>query len=234
MPSVPRRPHLSAHPVVARSRPAAALALLLGLGAWPLEALAAPPAPAPQHESPAAPREESYRLLLTTSYVLAPFFALGVGHTLAELEADDPLAVFGAATMSLAPAIVHMAHGNVEHAPLAFLGLVGSTGVGTVLGGVVGYSIDSFGCDPAQDSDGCDFAGITGIIVGALVGGVTGYTGFAIYDVLEHGAVAVDDAPPVDQASLQLWLSPLPAAKRERGEATTPIGGLLIGASLRM
>jgi hypothetical protein len=239
MPSVPQRPHPSAHAVVARSRPAAALALLLGLGAWPLEALAAPPdpevAPASQHVFPAAPREESYRTLLTTSYVLAPFFALGIGHALAELEADDTAAALGAATMSLAPAVVHMAHGNVEHAPLAFVGLAGSTAVGTLLGGLVGYNLDSqLSCDPAEDSDGCDFAGLNGLIYGALLGGVTGYTGFAIYDVLENGAVAVEEAPPADHVSLQMWLSPLPAAKHERREAATPVGGLLIGASLQM
>jgi hypothetical protein len=288
MPSVPQRPHPSAHVVVARSRRTAELvplhgekpgadfgflllALLLGLGAWPLEALAAPPgaaavphaldparwaslhsvrplhgekpgadfgfllpAPATQPELTAVPREESYRGLLTMSYVLAPFVALGVGHTLAEIEADDAVAAVGAGTMCLAPAVVHMAHGNVGHGPLAFLGLAASTAVGTVVGGIVGSSVGSLGCDPAEDSDGCDFAGINGLVIGALLGGVTGYTGFAIYDVLENGAVAVDDAPPPDRASLQLWLSPLPAARREHGEATTSVGGLLIGASLQM
>jgi hypothetical protein len=238
MPSVPHRPHLFAHAVVARSRPAAALGLLLGLGAWPLEALAAPPdaatAPVSLPESSAAPREESYRGLLTTSYVLAPFLALGVGHTLAELEVDDNVAALGAGAMSLTPAVVHMAHGNVGHGPLAFLGLVGSTAAGTLLGGVVGYNLDSLGCDPAEDSDGCDFAGINGLILGALLGGVAGYTGFAIYDVLENGAVSVDEAPPADHASLQLWLTPLPAPKRENGEAASPFGGLQIGATLQM
>lgn len=239
MPSVPHRPHLFAHAVVARSRPAAALGLLLGLGAWPLEALAVPPdavaAPMSQRESSVAPREESYRGLLTTSYVLAPFLALGVGHALAELELDDTVAAVGAGAMSLAPAVVHMSHGNVGHAPLAFLGLAGTTAVGTLLGGVVGYNLDSqLSCDPAEDSDGCDFAGINGLIFGALLGGVAGYTGFAIYDVLENGAVSVDEAPPADHASLQLWLTPLPAPKRENGEAASPFGGLQIGATLQM
>jgi hypothetical protein len=239
MPTVPQRPHPSAHVVVARSRRAAALALLLGLGAWPLDALAAPPdpargAPATQPESTAAPREESYRGLLTMSYVLAPFAALGVGHTLAELEVDDEFAAIGGGTMFLAPAVVHMTHGNVGHGPLAFLGLVASTAVGTVVGGAVGSNVGSLGCNPAEDSDSCEFAGINGLVIGALLGGVAGYTGFAIYDVLDNGAVAVDDAPPPDHASLQLWLSPLPAATREHGEATTRVGGLLIGASLQM
>jgi hypothetical protein len=239
MPSVSDRPHLSAHVVVAGSRPAAALALLLGLGACPIEARAAEPdargAPVSQHELPEEPREQSYRDVLTLSYVLAPFLALGVGHTLAELEADDGLAAIGAGTMFLAPAAVHMAHGNVGHGPLSFLGLAGSTAAGLLLGGVVGYNLDSqLSCDPAEDSDGCDFAGINGLIFGALIGGVTGYTGFAIYDVLDNGAVTVDAAPPADRASLHLWLSPLPAAKVERAESTSPFGGVQIGATLQM
>jgi hypothetical protein len=249
MPSVSYHPHLSAHVVVARSRPVAALALLLGLGAWPLEARGAAPdaAVAPvsqhavsQHAVPAEPREESYRDLLTLSYVLAPFLALGVGHTLAELEAEDGVAVLAATTMFFTPAAVHMAHGNVGHGPLAFLGMAGSTAAGMFLGGFVGYNIDSqLSCDPAEDSDGCDFAGINGLIFGALIGGVTGYTGFAIYDVLDNGAVAVDAVaidrgPSTDRASLHLWLSPLPAAKVERTESTSPFGGALIGATLQM
>jgi hypothetical protein len=252
MPSVSYRPHPSAHVVVARSRPAAALALVLGLGAWPLEARAAAPdaAVAPvsqhavsqhavsQHEWPAEPREESYRDLLTLSYVLAPFLALGVGHTLAELEAEDSVAVLAGTTMFLTPAAVHMAHGNVGHGPLAFLGMGGSTVAGMFLGGVVGYNIGSIGCDSDEDSS-CDFAGLDGLVFGALIGGVTGYTGFAIYDVLDNGAVAIDavathKGPPADRASLHLWLSPLPAAKVERAEPTSPFGGVFVGATLQM
>jgi len=238
MPSVSYRPHPSAHAVVARSRPAAALALLIGLGAWPLDARAAGPdaavAPVSQHEIPAEPREESYRGLLTLSYVLAPFFALGVGHTLAELEADDGVAAIGASTVFLAPAAVHMGHGNVGHGPLAFLGLAASTAVGTVVGGVVGANVGSLDCDPAEDSDSCAFAGLSGLVIGAMVGGVSGYAGFAIYDVLDNGAVAVDEAPPADHASLHFWLTPLPAAKREGIEPTSPFGGLQLGATLQM
>src|SRR5262245_11266324 len=132
MSSVSHLPQSSAHVVVARSRWAAAFGLLSALS-WPLEALAAPTdaagAPMSQHELPAAPRADSYRGLLTTSYVLAPFAALGVGHLLSEAETDDTVAVIGGSAMFLAPAGVHMAHGNVTHGPLAFLGLAGSTGV---------------------------------------------------------------------------------------------------------
>jgi hypothetical protein len=222
--------------VVALSR-WAALALLAALPCWSRAAVAQVPdaavAPASRHEVPAS-REASYRGLLTTSYVLAPFLALGVGHLLSEGEAEDEIAALGAGTMFLVPAGVHMAHGNVAHGPLSFLGLAGSTGVSLLLGGFVGYNLGALGCDPAEDSEGCDFAGINGLVAGALLGGVTGYTAFAIYDVSANGAVALDEAPPADHASLGLWLSPMPAAKNERGEATAPFGGLQIGASLQM
>lgn len=241
MPTVLKPPRLSAHAVVSHSRrPAAALALLLALASWSREAQAVPPGVArarASRQEPSAPPasappgEESYRGLLAASYLLAPFAALGVGHLLSEAEADDGLAVLGAGAMFLAPAAVHMSNGKVAHGPLAFLGLAASTGVGTLLGGFVGYNLAAQGCDPAEDSDGCSFAGLDGLIIGALVGGVSGYTGFAIYDVSENGAV---DAPPPDHASLELWLSPLPAAKRDHAEATTPFGGLQIGATLTM
>jgi hypothetical protein len=236
MSSVFDRLQPSAH-VVAGSRPlAAALALLLALAAWPLEAHAASPSAAdepPEPPAPREPREQSYRGLLTTSYVLAPFFALGVGGLLSKLEADDTVAVLGASTMFFAPAAVHMAHGKVAHGPLAFLGLAGSTAVGTLVGGAVGYGLSSIGCDPAEDSEGCDFAGYGGLIVGALLGGIGGYTGFALYDVSVNGAVA-SHASRANGAWLQLWLSPLPGAKREHTAATAPLGGLAIGATLEM
>jgi hypothetical protein len=127
-----------------------------------------------------------------------------------------------------------MANGKLAHGPLSFLGLAASTGVGTVVGGFVGYNLDSAGCDPDEDSDSCDFAGLGGLIIGGLLGGVTGYTGFAIYDVLENGAVEHDAAPPTDSASLDLWLSPLPAARAERAEVAVPFGGVQLGATLRM
>lgn len=249
MPSVLNPPRLPAHAVVSHSRPpAAALGLLLALGSWSLEARAAPAAvgmnrvqpdppaaaPAPPPEPVTPPREESYRGLLTASYVLAPLAALGVGHMLSEAEADDTLAVLGAGSMFFAPAAVHMANGNVGHGPLAFLGLAASTGVGTLLGGVVGYNLALTDCDPDEDSDGCTFAGLGGLILGAVLGGVTGYTGFAIYDVSANGAVTIEEEPPAGHASLQLWLSPLPAVKREQPGASGPFGGLQIGATLQM
>lgn len=236
MSSVTLPPQSFAQVVVAGSR-WAACALLTALASWPSEVAAqaadsAEP-PASPHEVP-APREESYRGLLTTSYVLAPFLALGVGHMLSEGEAEDEIAALAAGTMFFVPAAVHMAHGNVAHGPLSFLGLAGSTSVSLLLGGFVGYNLGALGCDPAEDSDGCEFSGLNGLVAGALLGGITGYTAFAIYDVSANGAVALDAAPPVDHASLGLWLSPLPAAKNERGEATSAFGGLQIGATLQM
>jgi hypothetical protein len=160
-------------------------------------------------------------------------FAAAVGYALAEMEVSDGGAVLGAGAMFFAPAAVHLAHGKVVHGPLAFLGLAGSTAVGTVLGGMVGYGLDSSDCDPEEDSEGCAFAGFGGLILGALLGGVAGYAGFAIYDVSVNGAVPLEESR-ADRASLQLWLSPLPAARSERAEATTPFGGLQIGALLEM
>ncbi|HTV19317.1 MAG TPA: hypothetical protein VMG12_11615 [Polyangiaceae bacterium] len=210
--------------MVARSRcPAFALAAGLALCSSAARADDGEPAPA----------EDSYRTLLATSYVLAPFAALAVGGALSEAEARDEGAVLVASSMFLAPAVVHMAHGKLEHGPLAFLGMAGSTAVGIVAGGAIGYAIDSADCDPDEDSDSCDFAGIGGLIFGALFGGVAGYTGFAIYDVTMNGAVQ-HEQPASDQASLQLWLTPLRAARHEREQTAAPVDGLMLGATLQL
>jgi hypothetical protein len=245
--------------VVARSRPVrAALALAVALAAFPIEALAADGAAVPastgpsfdeealpddeehgsNHERSPEPEEESYRGLLAATYALAPFVSLAIGGVLSEHGAPDESAVLAASTMFLAPAIVHMSHGRVEHGPLSFLGLAGSTALGVVLGGAAGYAIDSADCDPDQDSDSCDFAGIAGAVVGSLLGGVSGYTAFAVYDVSSNGAVSRapdrSDQAGSDQAAVQLWLTPLRASKRERSEGTTPVDGVLIGATLQL
>jgi hypothetical protein len=164
---------------------------------------------------------------------MAPLLAMGVGGMLSGLEVDDPLAVFGATSMFLAPAVVHMAHGNTAQGPVSFLLLGLSTGAGLVLGSITGYYIDSSGCDPSEDSDSCDFAGINGIIWGGLIGSVAGYTGFAIYDVSENGAEPLDERAS-DHARVELWLSPVSAPKRARAEGTPGFDGVQLGARLVM
>jgi len=187
--------------------------------------------PEPLEDAP-TPREDSYRGLLTASYILAPFAALAVGGGLSELEVSDELAVFGAGSMFLAPSIIHGAHGN-ELAPLSFFGLVGSTVGGMFIGGVAGYYFGGLGCDPEEDSDSCDFAALGGVVYGALLGSVAGYTSFAIFDVAMNGAVPMED-PRADRATLQLWVNPLPAVRTERAESTSPFSGVQLGATLTM
>ena len=245
--------------VVARSRPLAAVLVSAALGAWPLQAQAAeahaaptragrirprpsPPPQAPEPDEDADEDEEStshltegesYRGALTASYVMAPLLALGVGGLLSGMEADDTWAVLGGTAMFLAPAAVHMGNGNVAQGPLSFLLLAGSTGAGMLLGGLTGYYVDAADCDPDQDSDSCDFAGFAGLVVGTLIGGVVGYTGFAIYDVSENGAVPLDESA-TDHARLELWLSPVAAPQRSRVDASSPFAGVQLGARLVM
>jgi len=184
--------------------------------------------------STSAPTEgESYRGLLTASYVMAPLLAAGVGGILSGLEVDDSLAVIGATSMFLAPAVVHMSHGNTTQGPVSFILLGLSTGAGLVLGSITGYMIESSGCDPSEDSDSCDFAGLNGLVWGGLIGSVVGYTGFAIYDVSENGAEPLDESA-TEHARVELWLSPVTAPKRSRTEATPVFDGVQLGARLVM
>jgi hypothetical protein len=179
------------------------------------------------------PQRQSYALLLGTTYVAAPFLALAVGGGLAELEADDTVAVLGGASMFLLPAIVHIAHGNDPHGALSFLELAGSTALGTLVGGVAGYAIGSAGC-PDHDSEECDFAGLPGLIVGSLLGGLTGYTAYAVYDVSSNASVLRETSRASPSVSLQLWLQPLAGRRSRASEPSRSVDGLQLGATLHL
>lgn len=231
---------LTGHAVVARSRrcrvplgltPVVAIATAL---AGPLPAAAAPGAAAPAEATPAPrpiihPERRTYRTALATSYVLAPLAAVAVGHGLAELEAADTTAVLAGATLFLAPAVVHVGYGNVGRGLAAFPELLALTGLGIFIGGGAGFFIDAASC--TSDGDECDFAGLTGLAVGALLGGVAAYTAYAIYDVSENAVVIGERSTPA-RASVQLWLAPTrPERRKERASAPT-WSGLEFGARL--
>ena len=243
MPSVSDRPQLAARAVAPYSRAGAVgLALI-----WPSTAVAAPetddePAavsaePVPAKSSPirplTVPDHESYRVLLSVSYALAPFAAVGLGHALSRNGSGDTAAGVGVGLGFFIPAVVHMAHGKPGHGVISFIELAGLTGVGVVVGGGIGGIISQAGCDPEEDSEGCDFAAFPGLAYGAVIGGVLAYTGFAIYDVLANGDVlhARDSA---DAASLRLSFSPLPASRDVRADQQPAWGGVWLGATLQM
>jgi hypothetical protein len=176
------------------------------------------------------PERRSYALPLGVSYVLAPFLALGVGGGLSKLTNDDTLSVVGGGLMFLLPAAVHMAHGNVGHGAAVFPEQLLITAFSVFAAGGVGYAIGAASCP--GDGEECDYAGWEGLIVGALVGGVAGYTAFAIYDLDNDAWVPAKAAAP--QASLRLWLSPLPRSTRARAEAAGPWRGLQLGVTLAL
>jgi hypothetical protein len=190
-------------------------------------------APAPAMAPYVAPPRQSYSFLLGGAYVLTPLLALAVGGGLAEMEADDTVAVLGGASMFLLPAIVHIANGNNPHGPLSFLEMAGATALGTFLGGGLGYAIDYAGC-PEHDSEECDFAGVTGLFVGAFLGGLTGYTTYAIYDVASNASVPGRASPATPEASLQLWMQPVVGRRSVTSEASSAVDGVQVGAALRM
>jgi hypothetical protein len=190
-------------------------------------------APAPAMAPYAAPPRQNYAALLGTAYVLTPFLALGVGGGLAEMEADDTVAVLGGISMFLLPAIVHMAHGNHPHGALSFLEVAGATGLGILVGGSVGYAIGYAGCSD-HDSEECDFAGLPGLVAGAALGGLAGYTTYAIYDVASNASVPERARPASPEASLQLWMLPLSRPRSLASEASRSVDGVQLGATLRM
>lgn len=242
MPRVSKNSQVVAQSVVARAR-GRVLAIALPLvGAWCAPAAAAPrvwprpvaarvseppsPPAAPDHRASAPGR--SYALPLGLSYGLAPFLALAVGGGLSELEVDDTLAVVGGGLMFALPAVVHMAHGQFGHGAAVFPEMLALTGIAVFAGGGIGYAIDAASCP--GDGDECDFAGLEGLVGGALLGGVAAYTGFAIYDVSCHGEVPAEVAPA--QTSLRLWVGPLPRSALARAEGSSLWSGVQLGVTL--
>src|SRR5688572_3130700 len=176
--------HCRCRSVVRFSHPGAALLAVLLLSGVARDAAAqdepllGPRAPAP---ATALPPPESYRGWLAASYVFAPFAALAAGSALATLTQDDTLATLGSGTLLLAPAAVHAAHGNAAHGGLSLLGLAGATGASVLAGAGLGFALDYAACDTHADA-GCG-GRVDGMLIGAMLGGLAGYAGFAIYDV---------------------------------------------------
>lgn len=231
---------LRGHPVVPHSRRCRSplgltlVAAVAAALAGPLPAAAAPGAAAPAEAMPAPrpiihPERRTYRTALAISYALAPLAAIAVGHGLAELEAADTTAVLVGATTLLAPAVFHIGYGNVGHGLAAFPEMLALTGLGVFIGGGAGYFIDAASC--TSDGDECDFAGLTGLAVGALLGGVAAYTAYAIYDVSENAVVIGERSNPA-RPSVQLWLAPTRSEPRKERASTPTWTGLELGARL--
>jgi hypothetical protein len=246
MSGVSRQQQLGRRSVAARSRRRVVIPSLVSIaslavgGGWCSSAAAMPPngtpsthAEVPVPSAPFSPPPQTYSGLLGGAYIVAPVLALAVGGALAELEVDDTYAVLGGISMFMLPAAVHIGYGNEPHGPLSFLALGAVTVVGIAVGGFVGFGIDYAGC-PEDDSDHCDFAGITGLVVGALVGGVAGYTVYAAYDVSSNASVPSEPPAPTQRASLQPWLRPLAAPRSFVSEGSTTWDGFQLGATLRM
>jgi hypothetical protein len=168
-------------------------------------------------------------VLLTGAYVVAPFAAVGLGHALSSSGSADVVAGVGVGLMAMLPATVHIAYGKTGYGLLSYLELAALTGLGVVVGGTVGGLITFAACDPEQDSDNCDFAVFPGAPIGAFIGGVLLYSGFAVYDVMANGSVMVGREQDQDQARLQLWLGPAPAALAEAPERDALWSGLQLG-----
>jgi hypothetical protein len=169
------------------------------------------------------------------SYVAAPLVAFAVGTGVSQLTNEEAVLIPVVGSLFMLPAVVHMAHGKVGHGLLSALELGGLTFAGVLAGGLVGGLITQRECGPDENSDYCDFSALPGLIGGALVGGIAGYTAFAIYDVSVNSEVLVGETRDDEQgASVQLWLAPVPAPHRTGGDASPKWSGLWMGATLQL
>lgn len=220
----------------------ASLPVVALLGASPLSARAAPPDPAPPaagtaepaKSAPAipplaAPQRVDYGGLLAVSYLVAPPLALALGVKLSEAGASDTVVGVVAGSMALLPTAVHLAHGNTKSGALALPALAGLTGATLLIGGFVGYQLTASSCDDGESD--CSFAGLPGAIYGSLAGGLTGYIGYAVYDVLENSSV-VTGTSDAGLASVRISVAPLRAARSE-ARAGSEWSGFHVMASSR-
>ena len=164
---------------------------------------------------------------------------MGVGHAISRSGAHDTVVALTAGAIFFTPSVIHIAHGKTGHGVVSFLAMAGLTGAGVVVGALIGGGIGQAGCDPEQDSEGCDFAAFPGIAIGGFVGGVLTYTAYSIYDVVTEGEVVMRRSS--DEQALQLWVRPTPGAALASAQpglgetAASPAGlqldGLQLGVS---
>jgi hypothetical protein len=233
-------PVRSAHAAENEPSPAAPHAATAGFAAVPRasvppatghSAAEVPSEAAHPTDAPTAPVRHSYAGLLTASYLFAPLLAVAVGGGISRLTKRDEISVTGACLMSLVPGSVHVGHGKAGQGLASFAQMAGFTLAGVVGGALIGGLIARSTC-PSERGDDCDFAAVPGIVGGALIGGVSGYAGFAIYDVTANASY-LEEVPEADAASLQLWVQPMPA-RTEHASAVGPWSGLQLGLSLEM
>jgi hypothetical protein len=101
-----------------------------------------------------------------------------------------------------------------------------------VLAGGIGYVIGNQGC-PDHDSEECDFAGFNGLMLGAVLGSVAGYTTYAIVDVASNASV-LREKPLRPTAALQFWLRPQASRERQRADNGVRWDGLQLGVTWRL
>jgi hypothetical protein len=182
-----------------------------------------------------------YGVPLGIAYALAPLAAFGIGGALSEAGASDDLAIGVAAPLFLAPAGVHMYHGEPGRAVGSLGSMLGLTLVGTILGTGAGYLENQIRCDPEQDSE-CNDRGIGSMILGSAIGVVVGYTSNAILDVALNSSAPEPAEPAPEPRAASVWLAPVnssagreqKAAQQSASARSPSFDGLVVGLTLSL
>ncbi|HEX2879940.1 MAG TPA: hypothetical protein VHO25_10450 [Polyangiaceae bacterium] len=189
------------------------------------------PRPAANASRVTAPKEEeqkdprSYSLPLGLGYAVPPVLSgalIGVSAASGSAKVTAPFIYLGLASMFLVPPGVHAAHGNAPGAMRALLGTFGATLTLGYLGGIAAQGA----ADCSEYDDGlCEGFSFLG---GAVLGGVIGYTSWAILDISLF-ARKPDDADPPRSSRLQLTPTFGPILNRTAASHTPTLHGISLG-----
>lgn len=175
-----------------------------------------------------APREEnprSYALPLGLAYFAPPVVFGSLAIVSANNDAPSTaatLTLVGLGMMFVAPAMVHSAYGNGPGAARAAFASLGSTLSTAVVGGLI--LLEANDCTNSDDGlcRGFSFLG------GAVLGGVIGYTTWAIIDISLF-ARKPDDSDPPRSSRLQLTPTFGPIITRTEASHTPTLHGISLG-----
>ncbi|HWO10883.1 MAG TPA: hypothetical protein VNN80_15420 [Polyangiaceae bacterium] len=175
---------------------------------------------------PAPPTD--YATGLTAAYVIAPLLAIPAGAAAYELTHDDTITAIamGLAVVSV-PVTTHAVNGTSGRAALTGVLLPVVTLGSMVALGYLGMLLGRSGCDGDTECEGLGSG--YGWLGGAVVGGLGGYIGYAIYDVSQNSSL---DEPQLAQRDLRLWALPVLDRERATPGETMRIAGVLAGATL--
>jgi hypothetical protein len=170
-------------PQLARAARAERRALRARPAGAPGSAVQASPVPtSPVPGSPAVGEPAGYAALLGSTYMVAPVLALVTWRGLAPILPGSAALGAAAALLLLLPPLIHVAQGATARGGRALASLLGYTVLGSAGGALLGRTLANLACSE-QTHDECGLSLLAGLLLGAVAGGLLGYSVHGVQQV---------------------------------------------------